>query len=363
MTLRWVGWTRGLVITGGAPGDRISAVNPAAPPPYVAATHWPAPVPAASDSSGGWFYSLLTQAGATPSTARSVNDFVVRPLEVVLVVVVAALVAHFGARAIRRVLGRMATQAAGRTEGRPAPRVATLVALISNLWRLFVAVVAIAIVLGMLGINLTPLLASATIIGATIGFGAQSLVRDYLSGILLAMEDQFGIGDTIAVGATTGVVEDVSLRVTRMRAADGSVCYVPNGEIRQLTNSSRGWAKAMVDVPVAPGRHRGLRAGARGGGRRGTRGGALAALRRFLHRAARGGRHGGRRRRQLHRPRRPAHHPRPPPCPRAGAARGGGGPPRRRRAVAGRRVARRRRPLGPALDRRSQGSWGIEPAR
>ncbi len=228
-------------------------MNPAAPPPYVAATHWPAFVPAASDSSGGWFYSLLTQAGATPSTARSVNDFVVRPLEVLLVVVVAALVAHFGARAIRRVLGRMATQAAERTEGRPAPRVATLVALISNLWRLFVAVVAIAIVLGMLGIDLTPLLASATIIGATIGFGAQSLVRDYLSGILLAMEDQFGIGDTIAVGATTGVVEDVSLRVTRMRAADGSVCYVPNGEIRQLTNSSRGWAKAMVDVPVTPG--------------------------------------------------------------------------------------------------------------
>jgi small conductance mechanosensitive channel len=210
-------------------------------------------MPAASDNSEGWFYHLLTQAGATPSTARSVNDFVVRPLEVVLVVAVAALVAHFGARAIRRVLGRMATQAAARTEGRPAPRVSTLVTLISNVWRLFVAIVAIAIVLGMLGVNLTPLLASATIIGATLGFGAQSLVRDYLSGILLAMEDQFGIGDTIAVGATTGVVEDVSLRVTRMRAMDGSVCYVPNGEIRQLTNSSRGWAKAMVDVPVSPG--------------------------------------------------------------------------------------------------------------
>jgi small-conductance mechanosensitive channel len=105
-------------------------------------------------------------------------------------------------------------------------------------------------VLGMLGINLTPLLASATVIGATIGFGAQALVRDYLSGFLLTVEDQFVIGDSIAVNGVTGTVEDLSLRVTRVRAIDGSLVYVPNGEIRQLTNTSRGWAKALVEVTV-----------------------------------------------------------------------------------------------------------------
>ncbi|HEX3947397.1 MAG TPA: mechanosensitive ion channel family protein, partial [Acidimicrobiales bacterium] len=145
----------------------------------------------------------------------------------------------------------VARQAADRsTADRAGARAATVVALISNLWRFFVGVVAFFIVLGMLGIDLTPLLASATVIGATIGFGAQALVRDYLSGVLLTMEDQFGIGDTITVNTTTGVVEDLSLRVTRIRSADGSVWYLPNGDIRRLANASRGWAKAIVDLPV-----------------------------------------------------------------------------------------------------------------
>src|SRR4029077_492010 len=108
----------------------------------------------------------------------------------------------------------------------------------ANVWRFIVAIFAIAIILGMIGINLTPLLASATIVGATIGFGAQQLVRDYLSGFLLTVEDQFGIGDTISVDGTTGTVEDVSLRVTQVRAEDGSIVYLPNGDIRALRNSS-----------------------------------------------------------------------------------------------------------------------------
>lgn len=215
---------------------------------------------ATTPSAGDWLYQLLVKAGVTPSTAHTVDTFVVRPLEVLLVVVVAVLVAHFGARAIRRLLGKVARQAADRSGGaRTGTRAHTLVAVVGNLWRFFVGVVAFFIILGMLGINLTPLLASATVIGATIGFGAQALVRDYLSGFLLTMEDQFGIGDTVTVGsvtgagAITGVVEDVSLRVTRVRAFDGTIWYVPNGDIRELANASRGWARAVVDVPVPTG--------------------------------------------------------------------------------------------------------------
>jgi small conductance mechanosensitive channel len=237
----------GVVITGLAPQDRITAVDPQLPPA-------PLPLATASTTGHGWLEDLLIRTGVDPSTAHTVSEFVIRPLEIIVVVAVAALVARYGARAIRRVLTKMARPATGRSGSpRAEGRVATVVALISNVWRFFVVIVAISIILGMLGVNLTPLLASATVIGATIGFGAQSLVRDYLSGILLTVEDQYGIGDSLTVNDTTGVVEDLSLRVTRLRSPDGTVWYVPNGDIRKLANTSRGWAKAVVDIPVIPG--------------------------------------------------------------------------------------------------------------
>jgi small conductance mechanosensitive channel len=208
---------------------------------------------AAGNGSTGWLYDLLRKAGVSPPTAHTVVEFVFRPLEIALVVAVAAVVAHFGAKAIRRWLGHLGRRAVSRSSSpRAAGRATTVSALVANLWRFAVGVVAASTILGIFGINLTPLLASATVIGATIGFGAQALVRDYLSGALLTIEDQFGIGDTITVNGTTGVVEDLSLRVTRVRAIDGTVWYVPNGEIRRLGNASRGWAKALVDIPVAP---------------------------------------------------------------------------------------------------------------
>jgi len=122
---------------------------------------------------------------------------------------------------IRRFLERMARQAGGRSGARAEARVATMAGLAANVWRFFVAVIAVAIILGMLGINLTPLLASATIIGATLGFGAQQIVSDYFSGILMTVEDQYNVGDSVMVGSMTGVVEEVTLRLTRFRGADG----------------------------------------------------------------------------------------------------------------------------------------------
>ena len=104
--------------------------------------------------------------------------------------------------------------------------------------------------LGMLGINLTPLLASATIIGATLGFGAQQIVRDYFSGILMTMEDQYNVGDSVIVGGVTGVVEEVTMRLTRFRGVDGTIYIIPNGDIRLVGNLSRGWARAIVDLTL-----------------------------------------------------------------------------------------------------------------
>ena len=227
--------------------DRIPAVNPAPLAPNLGLLGTTTQV----TEGGGWLYHLLVKAGVSSDTASTVTDLIVRPLSILLVVLVAALIARYGAKAIRRILTRIANQASTRSGSqRAGARVSTMSGLVTNVWRIFVFVVAGAIVLGMLGINLTPLLASATIIGATLGFGAQQIVRDYFSGILMTMEDQYNIGDSVVVGGVTGVVEDVTMRLTRFRTVDGSIYIIPNGDIRLIGNLSRGWARAVVDLTL-----------------------------------------------------------------------------------------------------------------
>ncbi len=110
--------------------------------------------------------------------------------------------------------------------------------------------IASVVILGDLGINLAPLLASAGVVGVAIGFGAQSMVRDYLAGIFMLVEDQYGVGDVITIGDATGTVENVTLRVTRLRDVSGIVWHIRNGAIEQVGNESQGWARAVVDFPV-----------------------------------------------------------------------------------------------------------------
>ncbi len=221
-----------------------------APLPALVGTLGSSSSTAPVDQGGGWLYHLLTKLGVSPDTASTVTDLIVRPLGILLVVVIAIIVARLGSRVIRRVLERVANQAANRSGSARAARVTTMSGVVANIWRFFVFVVTGAIVLGMLGINLTPLLASATIIGATLGFGAQQIVRDYFSGILMTVEDQYNVGDSVTVGGMTGVVEEVTLRLTRFRGADGTVFIIPNGDIRLVGNLSRGWARAIVDLTL-----------------------------------------------------------------------------------------------------------------
>jgi small conductance mechanosensitive channel len=107
-----------------------------------------------------------------------------------------------------------------------------------------------AVILGDLGINLAPLLASAGVVGIAIGFGAQNLVRDYLTGIFMLLEDQYGVGDVISVADATGTVETVTLRITRVRDINGIVWHIRNGTIDQVGNQSQGWARAVIDFPI-----------------------------------------------------------------------------------------------------------------
>jgi len=104
--------------------------------------------------------------------------------------------------------------------------------------------------LSVLGINLAPLLASAGVAGVAIGFGARNLVTDFLSGVFMILEDQYGVGDQIDTGVATGTVLEVGLRVTKLRGPGGEIWYIRNGEVKRIANLSQGWATASVEVPV-----------------------------------------------------------------------------------------------------------------
>jgi small conductance mechanosensitive channel len=110
---------------------------------------------------------------------------------------------------------------------------------------------ALLVILELIGINITPLLASAGVVGVALAFGAQTLVKDYLAGIFLIIEDQYGVGDVVQFDAVTGVIEEVALRTTRVRDFTGVVWYLRNGEILNVANRSQGWSLAIVELPVA----------------------------------------------------------------------------------------------------------------
>jgi small conductance mechanosensitive channel len=129
-------------------------------------------------------------------------------------------------------------------------RVRALGSMLRSASSITIFVIAGFIVLGDLSINVAPLLASAGVVGVAFGFGAQTLVRDYLSGIFMLVEDQYGVGDVITVGNATGTVENVTLRVTRVRDVNGIVWHIRNGIIDTVGNESQGWARAVIDFPV-----------------------------------------------------------------------------------------------------------------
>jgi small conductance mechanosensitive channel len=134
---------------------------------------------------------------------------------------------------------------------RRAGRTATLGRLFSNVGSTFIATIAVLMVMAEWGFNVTPLLAGAGVVGVALGFGAQALVSDFLSGVFMLLEDQFGVGDIIEVDGKEGTVEDVHLRVTRMRAVNGVVYWIRNGEIKRVGNLSQNWSRSVLDISVA----------------------------------------------------------------------------------------------------------------
>lgn len=138
---------------------------------------------------------------------------------------------------------------------RTEQRAQAIGSLLKSVVKIVIWAVAILMIMSNLGIAIGPLLASAGVIGVVLGFGAQTLVRDYLSGIFLIIEDQVGVGDVVDMGTLVGTpvigtVEEVALRYTRLRDQSGIVWYVRNGEITRVGNRSQGWTLAVVDIPI-----------------------------------------------------------------------------------------------------------------
>ena len=146
-----------------------------------------------------------------------------------------------------RLLGRIT----GTTDERHLARVKTMGSVLTNAVDIIVVLLVLLTVMRVLAIPLEPVLAASGIGGIALAFGAQSLIKDYISGMLMIFEDQFGVGDLIDTGEVVGTVEEVGLRVTRLRDAGGQIWYVRNGEILRIGNQSQGWSTGLADVPIA----------------------------------------------------------------------------------------------------------------
>jgi small conductance mechanosensitive channel len=204
-------------------------------------------------------------------TAANLADwFVDKPVQILIVLVVAWVLARLARRWVKRFVQRVVAPERSSTERlerfgielpeafqplaqdpRRTSRANSISIVLTSTSIVLIWVVAALIVAGVFGIELGPLIAGAGIAGVALGFGAQSLVKDCIAGLFMLIEDQYGIGDVVDLGEAVGVVEEVSLRTTVLRSLDGTVWHVPNGVVQRVGNRSQLWSVAVIDVDVA----------------------------------------------------------------------------------------------------------------
>lgn len=181
-----------------------------------------------------------------------------KPLAIIGLIVLAVVLRWIANRIINRLVQRAekgtlpgragASEVAGSS--RRVQRARSLGSLLRSLSTGVIFGVIFVMILAQVGVNVAPILASAGVLGLALGFGAQELVKDLLSGIALTLEDQYGVGDSINLVDVSGTVEAIGLRVTRLRDVDGTVWYVRNGEILRVGNQSQNWARTVLDISV-----------------------------------------------------------------------------------------------------------------
>ena len=170
----------------------------------------------------------------------------------VLVVIAAGLLAVVAYRAIGRVIDRVLRPLEGATDYPvKVQRARTLGPLMKNATLYALSFVALVVVLREVGVDIQALLVSAGVLGLAVGLGAQTLIKDVITGFFILFEELIGVGDVIEVGPHTGTVEAIGLRVTKLRMLNGALRIIPNGEITQFANYSKGWGGAVVEMTVA----------------------------------------------------------------------------------------------------------------
>jgi small conductance mechanosensitive channel len=194
------------------------------------------------------------------SFAKFWNDYQ-SAIHIVLIAVGALVLRAVLLASVKRVVRGVVTGVRGKNKtddadesplakARVVQRTRTIGSVLGNFITWGISLVAVIMVLGELGVAVGGLIAGAGIIGAALGFGAQSLVRDLISGLFIVFEDQFGVGDVVDVGEAKGVVETVGLRVTQIRDVEGTLWYVRNGEIIRVGNQSQGWSRVVLDIAI-----------------------------------------------------------------------------------------------------------------
>jgi small-conductance mechanosensitive channel len=201
--------------------------------------------------------------------AANADTLIATPAKMLLIVLLAVAVRALMHRGIRRLTDRTATgavptilrplrnrvpanaDALEQVTERRTQRAEAIGSLLRSVASIVVLGIGVVLVLGELGINLAPIVASAGVVGVALGFGAQNLIKDFIAGIGIILEDQYGVGDVVDLGEASGTVEAVGLRITRLRDVNGVVWYVRNGEILRVGNKSQGFAQVVIDMPVA----------------------------------------------------------------------------------------------------------------
>ncbi|MGH9188697.1 MAG: mechanosensitive ion channel family protein [Acidimicrobiales bacterium] len=200
--------------------------------------------------SDDWVCEALGRLGIEGFPARTIEWLLSQPFKILLILLLTMVLSRVGARLARHSVESVGTRSPfGERSARAAQRSVTLGGVVASSVRVVVWTFGTLAVLDEVGLNLAPLLAGASIVGVAVGFGAQSIVKDFLSGFFILVEDQYGIGDSITIAEVTGTVEEVNLRLTQLRGADGTVWFVPNGEIRKVGNSTK---RAASKPPPAP---------------------------------------------------------------------------------------------------------------
>src|SRR4051812_8703795 len=223
---------------------------------------------AAPDCSDYWLCQKLYDWFGLDWLAENARVLVATPARILLIVVLAAIARTLVHRAVRRLTdhtsagavpailrplrNRVAEGDAGEQMTQRRTQRAEAIGSVLRSFASFVILgIAVVLVLGELGINLAPIVASAGVVGVALGFGAQNLIKDFIAGIGIILEDQYGVGDVVDLGEASGTVETVGLRITRLRDVNGVVWYVRNGEVLRVGNKSQGFAQVVIDMPVA----------------------------------------------------------------------------------------------------------------